>query len=119
MGPASELGLALVEALDDSALERLAERLEPVLAARAERAEPAEPNSDRWLDARQAAAHLGLSVTALHKLTAARLIPFEQECAGCRLWFRRSELDRWRLEGGSRRHRGASSSLPRMRRAAS
>src|SRR5689334_22316340 len=99
--PRSNLASAILDALDDASLERLAERLAPRLADRI--ACPKASQADRWLDARQAAAHLGLSVTALHKLTAARLIPFEQDGPGCRLWFRRSELDRWRQEGGSRR----------------
>src|SRR4051794_32560650 len=85
--PASGSGLAaaLVEALDEPALDQLAEWLAPRVQARLTRE---AGHDDAWLDARQAAAHLGLSVTALHKLTAARLIPFEQEGPGCRLWFR-------------------------------
>ena len=37
-----------------------------------------------WMDTKQAAEYLGLSVDALHKLTAARSIPFEQSGPGAR-----------------------------------
>lgn len=53
-----------------------------------------------WLDTKQAANYLGLSVDSLHKLTAARGIPFEQSSPNARCWFLRSELDRWRRKGG-------------------
>jgi excisionase family DNA binding protein len=51
---------------------------------------------DRWLSTREAATHLGLTTNALHKLTAARAVPFEQDGAGGKMWFLRSELDAWR-----------------------
>jgi hypothetical protein len=57
---------------------------------------------DGWLDAKRAADYVGLSVDALQKLTADRAIPFEQEGPGCKLFFKRSELDSWRVVGGSR-----------------
>ena len=57
---------------------------------------PSEP--DGWLDARGAAAHLGISRHALHRLSSERRIPCSQERPGGRLYFRRSELDRWRSE---------------------
>ena len=57
--------------------------------------QPTRPE-DGWLTAKQAAEYLALTLTALHKHTAARSIPFEQEGRGCKLWFRRSELDAWR-----------------------
>lgn len=109
--------LALVDELDDAVLERLADRLAPHVAAHLQPRAP--EGEDRWLTARQAAEHLGLSIHALHKLTAARTIPFEQEGPGCRLWFRRSELDRWREQGGTRARRAASTPLPHFRGAAS
>lgn len=65
------------------------------------REEQQEP-SDGWLDAAGAARYLGMPKTALHKLTAARVIPFEQEGAGCKLYFKRSDLDTWRRHGGGR-----------------
>jgi excisionase family DNA binding protein len=89
----SQLAAALIAQLDDDALAELAARLGPFLL----RAEPAE--GDRWLNTRQAAEYLGISPNALHKLTAARAIPFEQERPGAKCWFRRSELDAWRRGG--------------------
>ncbi len=87
---------ALVRELSDDALAVLAERLRPWLAP-----SPA-PEPDGWLTTAGAAAYLGLSVGALHRLTAARRVPFEQDAPGAKCWFRRSELDRWRRGGGAR-----------------
>jgi hypothetical protein len=97
----SDLASALMAVLDDAALDRLADLLAPRLAARTS---AATIPSDRWLTSSEAAAHLGLTLHALHKLTAAQAIPFEQDRAGCKLWFQRSKLDRWRQGGGSRSH---------------
>jgi hypothetical protein len=58
--------------------------------------------SGAWLDTAGAAEYLGMPKTALHKLTAARGIPFEQEGPGCKLYFKRSDLDIWRRQGGGR-----------------
>ncbi len=82
----------LLDALADQIVARLVERL-PGLAELSEQAGAA---SDRWLTTREAAEYLGLSVAAVHKLTAARQIPFEQDGPGCKCWFRRDLLDRWR-----------------------
>jgi excisionase family DNA binding protein len=87
------LGRTLVDELDDEALDALAERLAPRLASKLT---PATTTADGWLDTKQAAIYVGLSSHALHKLTAAREIPFEQDGPGCKCWFRRSELDAWR-----------------------
>jgi hypothetical protein len=46
--------------------------------------------------------HLGITTNGLHKLTASRSIPFEQDGPNCRCWFKRSELDAWRVRGGAR-----------------
>jgi hypothetical protein len=61
--------------------------------------------TDEWLSSAEAATHLDLTVNALHKLTAARVVPFEQEGAGCKLWFRRNQFDAWRSSGEWRRDR--------------
>jgi excisionase family DNA binding protein len=106
------LGRALVEALDDEALALLAERLEPHTRG-------ASADVDNWLDARAAAAYLGISVDALHKLAAARRLPFEQEGPGRKLYFRRSELDAWRRGGRPGGREDAPTVLPRRRAAAS
>jgi excisionase family DNA binding protein len=114
MKPSSTMGVAIVEALDDATLELLAARLAPHLDRRV-----GDRTDDAWLSSQEAAAHLGLSVDALHKLAAARSIPFEQDGPGCKLWFRRSELDQWRRGGGPSASESASTPLPRPREAAS
>ncbi len=93
------LAAALIDALDERALDALAERLAPRLSSRLGR------TADEWLGSVAAAAYLGVSVNSLHKLTSARVIPFEQDGPGCKLWFRRDELDVWRQSGGSRFYR--------------
>jgi excisionase family DNA binding protein len=104
------LAKTLIDVLDDRALEDLADRLAPLIAARTIRA--ALDSDDRWLTATDAATYLGISTNALHKLTADRLIPFEQEGAGCKLYFKRSQLDAWRGAGGSRSGVVGSHALP-------
>ena len=52
-----------------------------------------------WLDSAEAARHLGLSRTALDKLCASRLVPFEQSTPGGKRWFQRAELDRLAARG--------------------
>lgn len=86
----SGFGQALLDQLDNADLSRLAELLSdwvppvPALAA------------DGWLSSRDAAEHLGISIHALHRLTAERSIPFSQDSPGARCYFRRSALDAWR-----------------------
>jgi hypothetical protein len=82
--------------LPEKVLDALAERV----AARVLERLGNEQDGDRWLDAKQAADYLGLSINALHKLTAARQLPAEQDAPGHKLWFRRSQLDHWRTGGG-------------------
>jgi hypothetical protein len=92
--------------LPENVLDALAER---VAARVLERLEGVQ-DGDRWLDAKQAADYLGLSINALHKLTAARQLPVEQEAPGHKLWFRRSQLDHWR--SGGQNGAFASKALP-------
>lgn len=82
---------------DPDALRELAVALAPYVPT----AQP--PADDSWLDARAASEYLGLPLSgpnrrphALHKLTAARAIEFEQDCPGGRMYFRRSALDAYR-----------------------
>ena len=49
-----------------------------------------------WLDARGAAEYLGIHRDTLRKLAAQRAIPTHQDGPGCKLYFRRDELDEWR-----------------------
>jgi excisionase family DNA binding protein len=104
--------------LDDDDLDRLAELLLPRLA---DRVTSIAGQPDGWLDSAEAAAYLGISRTALHKATAARSIPFEQDGPGCKCWFKRSDLDAWRR--GERAYaaktqpRRSNSTIPNLRRA--
>jgi Helix-turn-helix domain len=57
-----------------------------------------DPEDAGWLDAPAAARYLGITTTALHKLTAARELVFSQAMEGGRCYFRRSDLDAYRLQ---------------------
>lgn len=90
-------GLALD--LDDAALDRLADQLAARILARL----PEQQGEDGWLDAPAAASYLGISTTALHKLTSSRLLTFSQSAPGGRCYFRRADLDAYReqsMKGG-------------------
>lgn len=92
---AQPVGDVLLEVLEDGGLlDALADRLARRLAERM--AEQRLADTDRWLTSREAAAHLGLTVDALHKLTAARAIPFSQDRPGGKCWFKRADLNQWR-----------------------
>jgi excisionase family DNA binding protein len=71
----------------------------PELDAHRRLTHAAHGDADSWMGAPAAAEYLALTVNALHKLTAARVIPFHQDGRGCKLWFKRSELDEWRRSG--------------------
>jgi hypothetical protein len=89
----SPLARALLAELDEDALAELAARLAPYLP------QPAAAQDDGWLDSAAAARYLGISRAALHRYSAAKTIPCEQDCSGGKLWFKRSQLDAWRREG--------------------
>lgn len=91
----SNLAAALLDALDEDALDRLAHALAP----RLQRLTAGDTAQDGWMDSRAAAAYLGLSTHALHRLTAARSIPCSQDRPGGRCYFKRSDLDEWRAQG--------------------
>ena len=90
-----------VDALAEAVADRVAELIGTPPATERDRTEPT------WLDAHRAADHLGLHVDTVRRLAARREIPFEQDGPGCRLWFKRDELDAWRSRGG----RGSSRPL--------
>jgi excisionase family DNA binding protein len=77
---------------DKHARAQLAEMLDLRLGAARVQAQ----QSEAWLNTTTAAEYLGISRNALHKLTAAREIPFEQDGPGCKCWFHRPDLDAWR-----------------------
>jgi excisionase family DNA binding protein len=78
----------------DELLEQVAELVAERVAARLSTTESGE--ADEWLDTRRAAEHLGIHRDRLRRLAAEGAISSEQETAGCKLYFRRSDLDAWR-----------------------
>jgi excisionase family DNA binding protein len=64
--------------------------------------------AEAWLDSRHAAEYLGVHRDTLRKLAAERSIPSEQDGPGCKLYFRRADLDAWRHGGGGPRHLAAA-----------
>lgn len=89
----------LLDLLADALADRLADRL-----ARRDDSEAPEPD-DAWLTTAQAAQYLGLHRDTVRKLAAGRDLPCEQDAPGCKLYFRRAELDQWRASGGRVAHR--------------
>jgi excisionase family DNA binding protein len=53
------------------------------------------------MDTRRAAEYVGVHTDTLRKLAAAGKVPYEQAGPRCKLYFRRSDLDRWRSAVGS------------------
>lgn len=76
------------------ALEQLAQALAPHVAELLVGQAGAD-GTQRWLTTREAAAYIGRSANALHKVIAAREIPFSQDGPGARCYFRCSDLDAW------------------------
>ena len=50
-----------------------------------------------WLDSTGAAQYLGVSRKAVYHYVDRRGLPMHQDEPGGKLWFKRSELDEWRL----------------------
>jgi excisionase family DNA binding protein len=90
-----------VSSLIDEFIAQLAER---VAARLAEETTGSSETTAEWLDSRHAAEYLGVHRDTLRKLAAERSIPSEQDGPGCKLYFRRSDLDAWRQGGGRPRH---------------
>ena len=80
--------------LFDELLGRLADLVVERLAAQT--AADSSDHVSEWLDARAASAYLGIHRDTLRKLAAQRAIPAHQDGPGCKLYFRRDELDEWR-----------------------
>jgi excisionase family DNA binding protein len=110
--PAVPTATALHDATPDSglvvdvaAVDQLVQLfVERVAAAVAERLVGQSAGDEDSLDSRHAAEYLGVHRDTLRKLVAERAIPAEQDGPGCKLYFRRSELDAWRRSGGRPRH---------------
>jgi excisionase family DNA binding protein len=88
-------------ALLDGLLGRLADLVVERLRERAE----TEDQPRQWMDARDAAAYLGVHRDTVRKLAAEGAIPVHQDGPGSRLYFRRAELDEWRLTAKPQRRR--------------
>jgi len=86
----------------DQIVDRIAHRIVELLEVEGDK-------SNQWLDSKQAAEHLGISLNALHRLTSRREIPFAQQSEGGRLYFRPSELDAWRESEYTYAHNGNGS----------
>ncbi len=84
--------------VDVSAVDALLARLADLVVQRLIERSDANPrtSTDEWMDARSAAEYLGIHRDTLRKLAASRGIPTHQEGSGCKLYFRRDELDEWR-----------------------
>lgn len=50
-----------------------------------------------WLDSNRAAQYLGVSRKAIYHYVERRGLPAHQDQDGGKLWFKRSELDDWRM----------------------
>ncbi len=82
--------------LSDEDVERIAQRV----AFLVERQRTQQKTEDPWLNIRQAADHLGMTVHALRHRVARRAVPYVQEAPNSKIYFRTSELDAWRAEQG-------------------
>jgi excisionase family DNA binding protein len=92
----TSLAAALLESLDDVALDALAERLAPRLTGRMTDNRP-----NAWLTVESAAEHLSCPKSRIYALTSARRIPHHRD--GSRVLFDRDELDVWVRGGGATR----------------
>jgi excisionase family DNA binding protein len=82
----------------DAVINDLAERVAAAVVAQLDKTQ--ERDVGEWLDSQQAADYLGIHRDTLRKLAAERTIPAHQDKPGCKLFFRRSDLDEWRRSGG-------------------
>lgn len=100
-GPVSELATALLGALDEPALDRLAEVLAPRLTLLVAQRLPAPGRQAAWLDVDGAAVRLACPKSQIYALVSAKRIPHYKD--GSRLLFRPEELDAWVRAGGAKR----------------
>ncbi len=78
-------------------LELLLGQLAELVADRvADRLAVPSQQADKWLDSRRAAEYLGIGRDSIRRLAAEGTLPTEQAGVGCKLFFRRSDLDAWR-----------------------
>lgn len=93
----TELATLVIDAARNDA--RLAADLADVLRPHLQQQE--QVATAGWMNSREAAAYLGLTLPALHRLTATRAIPFEQDTPGGKCWFSPAALDDWRRRNGT------------------
>ena len=94
LGDAAGAELLVLDALFD----KLAARLATAVLEHLGHLSNDDPGE--WLDSRNAAEYLGVHRDTLRKLAAERAIAVHQDGRGCKLFFRRSDLDEWRKSGG-------------------
>jgi excisionase family DNA binding protein len=82
--------LSLALPIPDEVVEAIALRAAQIVVERLQVESQAWPE---WMGIETAAKYLDVSVERVRKLQARRQLPFHQEGPGCRVFFRRSELD--------------------------
>ena len=103
---------ATAASVDPASINRLIDLfVQRIATAIAEQLGAPPKTEDEWFDCRHAAEYVGVHRDTLRKLAAERAIPSEQDGPGCKLYFRRSDLDAWRRSGGRRRHLQAVASI--------
>jgi excisionase family DNA binding protein len=92
---ATSVGRALLDSLDPDDLAEFASRLAPYL--------PHPIQEDEWMSVGETTKYLGLSSRyALYRLKDHHGLPFHQHGPNGRIWFRRSEVDRWQESATSK-----------------
>jgi excisionase family DNA binding protein len=86
----------------DAVIQDIAERVAAAVLSRLGATQNTE--TPEWLDSRGAAEYLGVHRDTLRKLAAERTIPSHQDGPGCKLFFKRPDLDEWRRAGGRNAH---------------
>jgi hypothetical protein len=94
--PASALLLEMVRSASDAIKAEIVHLLQPDLIRLIESIGAANALADSWMDLNDASVYAGITTDAMHKHTAAKTVPFEQDVPGGKCWFKRSGLDAWR-----------------------
>ena len=76
-------------------VEQVAEHVAALLAERS------QPEAEPWLDVPEAAAHMRISTSELYAKCSRRGAAFPVHKEGSRSYFRRHELDAWRLSNSN------------------
>jgi excisionase family DNA binding protein len=82
--------LSLALPIPEELVEAIAVRAAEIVVERLQVESQAWPE---WMGIETAARYLDCSVERLRKLQGRRQLPFHQEAPGCRVFFRRSDLD--------------------------